>query len=131
MNGNVINVVEDCTRASNESRTTFPEVVSRLSESGVERYHADLVRAENTFFMPDGTFHSVASASPYQPAERFSAPGVEQAIRAIQARQIDYREFCRRISAAGCVGYFVSLTGRSAHYYGRGNEFHVEQFPSR
>jgi len=63
------------------------------------------------------------------PARAFSAAGVDAAVRAIQAQKIQYREFCERIAAAGCVGYTVSLTGRRAVYYGRTGESHVEMFP--
>ncbi len=31
--------------------------------------------------------------------------------------------------AAGCVGYFVQITGRRVIYFGRSGESHVEQFP--
>jgi uncharacterized protein YbcV (DUF1398 family) len=54
---------------------------------------------------------------------------VEQAVRATQRGEIRYREFCRRIAAAGCVGYFVSLAGRRAVYYGRTIDTYVERFP--
>ena len=62
-------------------------------------------------------------------AREFSAEGVEKAVRAIQRQQIAYREFCRLIADAGCVGYFVSLAGRRAVYYGRTGDEHVEWFP--
>jgi uncharacterized protein YbcV (DUF1398 family) len=59
----------------------------------------------------------------------FSAEGVAHAVGATQAGQIKYRAFCRQIAAAGCAGYFVSLPGRRAVYYGRTGETHVEHFP--
>jgi uncharacterized protein YbcV (DUF1398 family) len=58
----------------------------------------------------------------------FSAEGVEKAVRANQRQEIAYREFCRLIAGAGCVGYFVSLAGRRAVYYGRTGDEHVEWF---
>jgi uncharacterized protein YbcV (DUF1398 family) len=61
--------------------------------------------------------------------EDFSAEGVEKAVRAIQRQEIGYRKFCRLIADAGCVGYFVSLTGRRAVYYGRTGDEDVEWFP--
>ena len=63
-------------------------------------------------------------------ASGFLAEGVEKAVRAIQRQDIAYREFCRRIADAGCVGYFVSLAGRRAVYYGRAGDEHVEWFPA-
>lgn len=124
-------VMEACTRASDEERVTFGEVVGQLMAAGVERYHADLLRAEKTYYMPDGQSHRTpnhALAAP--PAIAFSAAGVDAAVRAIQQGRIRYREFCARIAAAGCVGYIVSLAGRRAVYYGRTGDAHVEPFPA-
>jgi uncharacterized protein YbcV (DUF1398 family) len=125
------NVFEECTRASDEERITFPEVVGKLMAIGAERYHTDIVRSEKTYYMPGGESHVVpnhATAAP--PATRFSATGVAAAVRAIQGGQIRYMEFCNRISEAGCVGYIVSLAGRCAVYYGRTGESYVEPFPN-
>jgi uncharacterized protein YbcV (DUF1398 family) len=124
-------VMAECSKGSDENRMSFPEVVARLSAIGVERYHADLSRAEKTFYMPDGASFIAASKPVTGVAARdFSADGVSAAIQAIQQRQIDYMEFCRRIVAAGCVDYTVSLTGRRAIYSGRTGDFHVERFPA-
>lgn len=120
----------EATAASDGERISFPEVVALLAAAGVERYHADLVRAERVFYRPDGESVMVAAhvlAAP--PAPAFSAEGVMAAIGAIQQGQIRYREFCARIAASGCVGYLVSLAGRRAVYYGRTGETHVEYFP--
>lgn len=130
MKSDVIAVIEECTKASDEARLTFPEVVARLAAAGVERYHADLQRAEKTYYLPDGASHVAVSASVAAvPAEIFSAAGVDAAVRAVQARAIDYKAFCERIVEAGCVGYLVSIAGRRAVYYGRSGETHVEPFP--
>ncbi len=131
MNANVRDVMEECTRASDEERVTFGEVVMKLIEAGVERYHADLLRAQKTYFLPNGESLVVAGAPVAGKApSAFSAAGVEAAVRAIQGRAIQYKEFCERIVAAGCVGYFVSLAGRRAVYYGRTGETYVEPFPA-
>jgi uncharacterized protein YbcV (DUF1398 family) len=105
-------------------------VVARLAAAGVERYHADLQRAEKTYYLPDGASY-VASNAPIAavPAAAFSAAGVDAAVRAVQARAVDYKGFCERIVEAGCVGYLVSIAGRRAVYYGRSGETHVEPFP--
>jgi uncharacterized protein YbcV (DUF1398 family) len=124
-------VMEECTRISDEERVTFGEVVGRLMEAGVERYHADLLRADKIYYMPDGETHRTPNhALPAAPAMAFSAEGVEKAVRAIQQGRIKYREFCARIAEAGCVGYIVSLAGRRAVYYGRTGDSHVEPFPA-
>ena len=130
MNTETRDTMLECTLASDEERITFPEVVGKLMAAGVERYHADLLRAEKTYYMPDGETLVVPSAvSDGTPPPAFSAAHVESAIRAIQSGTIKYKTFCRDIVAAGCVGYFVSLTGRRAVYYGRTGDMHIELFP--
>lgn len=130
MNAHVKQIVQECTTGSDQERLSFPEVVARLMEAGIERYHADLRRAEKTYYLPTGeSFVTPAEAVDGEPAQAFSAAGVEAAVRAIQARSIAYGEFCARIMDAGCVGYLVSLAGKRAVYYGRTGEMHVERFP--
>lgn len=120
----------ECTEASDQERITFGEVVGRLIEGGVERYHADLLRDEKIYYMPDGHSHLVACAAiGVRPADAFSPEDVSAAVRAIQAGKIKYRTFCRQIMEAGCVGYLVSIQGKRAVYYGRSGETYVEPFP--
>jgi uncharacterized protein YbcV (DUF1398 family) len=129
MEPHVKDVVREMTRASDEERIVFPDVVKALMEASIERYHANLIDGTRTYYMPDDSFEVVDGDKPCTPAQIFSAKGVEQAVRAIQRGEIKYREFCERVAAAGCVGYFVSITGRRAHYYGRTSEYYVEMFP--
>lgn len=131
MDAHVKDIVRECTVRSDENQISFPEVVAKLAEAGVERYHADLIRAEKTYYMPNGeTEVTPAEAVSAAPTGQFSAAGVEAAVRAIQTQAIDYTEFCNRIAAAGCVGYFVTLAGRRAVYYGRTGDEYVERFPT-
>lgn len=123
--------IMECTTASDEDRMAFPEVVARLLSVGIERYHADLVRGEKTYYLPDGRSRVLPTrqlAAP--PAPAFSPTGIEAAVRAIQAGRIGYGSFCAAIAAAGCVGYTVSLAGRRAVYSGRTAESFVEPFPA-
>ncbi|MGE0024361.1 MAG: DUF1398 domain-containing protein [Hyphomicrobium sp.] len=132
MDAHARRVVEECTEASSAATMKFPEIVGRLIDAGVEHYRADLLRGEIAYFMPDGSSHIVPSAalSMTMPAEAFSAPGVEKAVRASQAGEIDFKRFCMEVAAAGCIGYLVSFPGRRVVYYGRTAETHVEPFPS-
>jgi uncharacterized protein YbcV (DUF1398 family) len=131
MQENVIRIMQECTDASDHERISFPEVVMKLMQAGVERYHADLLRAEKIYYLPSGESHRVQAAQiEAVPAMVFTADDVAAAVRAIQTRQIKYREFCERIAQAGCVGYMVSLTGRRAVYYGRSGDSYVEPFPA-
>lgn len=130
MHADIIAVLEECTSGSDQERLTFPEVVAKLMAAGIERYHADLQRSEKIYYLPDGTSHlTPAHVVDESVAIAFDASGVDAAVRAIQAGQIRYIEFCRRILRAGCVAYIVSLAGRRAVYYGRTGETHVELFP--
>ncbi len=130
MDADIKRVVIECTRESDEEASPFPEIVARLIAAGVERYHADLVRSEKTYYLPDGQTEVVPCHAVDVPAaDGFHAADVEAAVRASQTRAIGYREFCRRVMRAGCVGYQVSLAGRRAVYYGRTGQTHVEHFP--
>ncbi|HVP85494.1 MAG TPA: DUF1398 family protein [Rhizomicrobium sp.] len=130
MNTQTHDVLVECTEGSSNERITFPEVVGKLIAAGVERYTADLTRAEKTYYLPNGENETLKMYAVSQtPAERFSADGVEAAVRASQQQKIKYRGFCERIAQAGCVGYMVSLAGKRAVYYGRTGETHVEMFP--
>lgn len=130
MQSYVKDVVHECTKASDESRVTFGEVVMALTSAGIERYHADLVRAEKTYYLADGASECVSNEAVVADiAPVFSAEGVEAAVRSIQAGKIDYKTFCARIMASGCVGYQVSIAGRRAVYYGRTADSHTEWFP--
>ena len=60
----------------------------------------------------------------------FSAAAVEAAVRQSQRNEHTYAEFVQKTMAAGCVGYFVQITGKQALYFGRQGEVHVEKFPS-
>jgi uncharacterized protein YbcV (DUF1398 family) len=129
MDRHVRDAVVEATRASDEERVTFGEVVMKLMQAGIERYHADLLRGEKTYYLPNGESEVVAGERfGAAPAREFSAAGVDAAVREIQAG-IQYRAFCARIAHAGCVGYHVSLAGQRAVYYGRTADCHVEWFP--
>lgn len=130
MQETVKSVIEACTRGSDEERMSFPEVIQNLHAVGVERYHADLVRGEKTFYLPAGDSIVVEAAPLHsQPASAFSATDTQAAVRAIQGQQIGYKEFCERIAAAGCTSYIVSLVGRRVVYFGRSAESFVEPMP--
>lgn len=138
MNETQQSVIRECTARSAAGTISFGDVVGRLMEAGVERYHADYCRRENTFYMPDGSSLVVAMAdgdatsadlAPPPIAAAFSARDVEAAIRCAQRGEIMYPEFVRLTTEAGCVGYFVQLSGRCVQYFGRNGEQHVEPFP--
>lgn len=123
--------IRECARLSFAGEITFPEVVRRLAAEGVERYHADLVGLETSYY--DATELLEKKELPLEGAppvaERFSEEGVHRALAAVQGGEIDYPEFLRRILAAGTVAYTVFFPGRRVLYAGRDGGFHVEPFP--
>ena len=124
--------VIECTRASEENRMSFPEIVKSLMEAGIESYFCDFRRATKTYYLPSGEFFDI-------PAEKiavgtggeFDVPRVRAAIGEAQANRPDYayKGFCEKVVSAGCVGYIVSFPGRRAVYFGRTAQTHVEMFP--
>lgn len=130
MDDRVKTTMRDCSKISDQGTKPFGEVVAMLMSVGVERYHADLVRSEKTYYLPDGESETVTNDRVgTTPSTTFSAKGVEAAVRAVQAGTIDYKTFCETVMTAGCVGYLVSMAGRRVIYYGRTGDSHVEWFP--
>lgn len=130
MDTRIKNIVSECSKGSDDATLSFPQVVGKLMEVGIERYSVDLVRHEKIFYLPDGDSVSLkATPVAKEPAQDFSASGVQSAIRQSQAGKITYLEFCELVKEAGCTFYMVSLKGRRAVYSGRSGENHVELFP--
>ncbi len=124
-------VLKECETLAFQNKLSFPEVVKRLIETGVERYCADLVRLEKFYYSADG--QTLTETMPLEDAPKiggpFEAAQVQEAIRAIQQGKIDYPEFLKRIMKAGVVYYDVFVGGRRVIYTGRAGDFHVEHFP--
>src|SRR5262249_9989551 len=120
----------DVVRGTITGEIHFPQVVERLSAIGVERYHTDYTRHEKTFYLANG--ESLVVTLPLGPqtiAASFSAKDVESAVRQSQRGEHTYVDFIRKTMAAGCIGYFVQISGRRVQYFGRNGEIHTELFP--
>jgi uncharacterized protein YbcV (DUF1398 family) len=129
MNSEQMSVAKECAVLSATGKIHFGEVVGRLMRAGIERYHADYSRMENTYYTPDGGSVVVPMAHERgEIADKFSAAGVEAAVRQAQRGEIMYPEFTRQALASGCVGYFVQITGKCVQYFGRKGEIHTEWF---
>lgn len=101
-----------------------------LAEVGVEGYLVDLRTAKQAYYPQSGdtsTLEAEKTGCVIAPA--FAAAGMESAVRQSQAGEHTYREFLRKVKAAGCRAYMVSMLGRRAVYFGRTGETHVEHFP--
>jgi uncharacterized protein YbcV (DUF1398 family) len=129
MQSDVRSVLYECTTGSDEERLTFPQLIARLSQIGVEGFYADLRRGEKTYYLSMGNNHVVQTAAVGMAlASTFSVSEVRSAVRAVGCREITYLKFCELLAAAGCVGYFVSLRGQRIVYYGKRGDSLVEQF---
>jgi uncharacterized protein YbcV (DUF1398 family) len=125
-------IIDECHVANFSDRDMpFPDVARRVAGAGVRFYRADLLRLETTWYDSAGETHTTPLPLADAPAiaMTFSAPEVVAALRAVQSRQIDYREFLRRIMRAGATSYCVFLRGRRAMYFGQDGDVYVEGFP--
>ncbi len=130
MNQEQTQIIQGCIAAAVTGELNFPEIVGKLSEIGVERYHADYSRHEITYYLPDGDSLAVAVSHPTcSTAVQFIPSAVEDAVRQSQRNQHSYFDFILKTQAAGCVGYVVHIAGRRVIYFGRNGDSHVEHFP--
>lgn len=130
MNSEQTTAVNQCAELSALGKLHFGEVVARLIQAGIERYHADYSRMETTYYTPDGDSCVVPMNHPRMPiAGDFSPAGVQDAVRQAQLGRIMYPQFTQQVLAAGCVGYFAQITGQCVQYFGRKGELHTEWFP--
>lgn len=130
MNTEQTRIARDCAALSASGKIHFGEVVERLSAAGIERYHADYTRMETTYYTPQGGSCVVPlHHNPTPIGAAFSKAQIESAVRQAQRGEIMYPEFTRLALEAGCVGYFVQVTGQRVQYLGRKGEIHTEWFP--
>ena len=130
MNSDQIKIAQDCAELSAAGTINFGEIIGRLKGADIERYHADYSRMETTYYTSSGGSCVVPMELESAPiAETFSAAQVEAAVRQSQRGEIRYQQFTRQALAAGCVGYFVQITGQCVQYFGRDGEVHTEWFP--
>jgi uncharacterized protein YbcV (DUF1398 family) len=111
---------------------TFPEVVGRLLQAGVEYYHVDYVARRKAFYAAGGSAVTVTPIDyeglPEVPPD-FDPAAVQAAILDSQRHGQLYRDFTRRVMAAGVLGYFAFLRGKRVTYLGRSGDQHTEWFP--
>ena len=135
-NQETIAVLHECSERSVAGNITFPEVIGKLMEVGIESYHADLYRREKTYYAADGDSHvesetgldaKVFNAGAV--AKELHPNSVKETLRQIQHKEIDYQQFLRGILSAGVANYCVYLTGKRAVYIARNGDEYVERFP--
>lgn len=124
-------IVNEAARATLDGTLPFPEIVGRLIGTGVESYHVDYAGLRKTFYGTDGAQVVVPIACEGLPAiaAEFDITAVRAAILDSQQHGQKWRDFSRRVTAAGVQGYFAFLRGRRVTYYGRTGDQHTEWFP--
>ena len=63
MNAEQTQVIQGCAQGALTGEIAFPEIVGRLAEISVERYHADYSRQEITYYLSDS--NSLVVATPH------------------------------------------------------------------
>ena len=125
-----IQLIHDVSIATQRGEMTFPQVVARLLEAGVESYLVDFASGRKTYYLANGGAHTESMILELCPvAADFSPAGLVAAVRSAQADTVRYPEFVRRATAAGTVVYWAFLTGKRVIYFGRKGEQHIEEFP--
>ena len=123
-------VMHEVAVETQQGRLTFPQVVGKLLEVGVESYRIDFATGKKTHYLASGETHTEAMILKMDAiAEEFSGDGIVAAIRGAQADTVRYPEFVKRATAAGVIGYWAFLTGKKVVYFGRKGEMHIEEFP--
>jgi uncharacterized protein YbcV (DUF1398 family) len=111
---------------------SFPEVVGNLLRAGVGFYHVDYLARRKSFYSTDGSavvvmpidYEGLPNVAP-----EFDVAAVKAAILDSQRHGQRYRDFTRRVMAAGVQGYFAFLHGKRVTYLGRQGDQHTEWFP--
>ncbi|BCS54418.1 DUF1398 family protein [Geobacter sp. SVR] len=124
-------IVAETARATLSGIISFPEVVRRLTETGIEYYHVDYIALRKSFYSATGDV--VTTPINYEDlppvAADFDAVGLRAAIWDSQHQGQHYRDFTRRAMEAGVQGYIAFLRGQRVTYWGRGGDQHTEWFP--
>ena len=122
-------IAEECSQLSDNEQITFPEVVKRLMDAGIDSYYVDLVAHTKIFYADNQSYSVKGQHHPAPIADNFSAQDVVAAIRQIQQGAIKYQTFLKKIMEAGTLSYHVFIKGRKAMYLGKKGEMHIEEFP--
>lgn len=125
-------LAETCQTAAETGAMAFPEILAALAGGGFEGYLVDYRARTTTYYLETGEAHAVPLPDHGAVAAAFDAAIVAAAVREAQAGGpgYTYRGFSRKVTAAGCAGYLVTLSGRRVVYFGRTGETHVETFPT-
>lgn len=123
-------LIEEIAKSSHDGKINFLQQVEKLEAEGLEAYYVDLVRGEWRYYMTSGESHIIKTHEDFpQATEKFTAEQIQQALRQVQTKQINYGQFLGQILRAGCPAYAVYIKGRQVIYFGRRGEMHIEKMP--
>lgn len=123
-------IIQSVFEQSNSGEIHFGQVIQQLLQANVESYFVDYRTGETTYYFSNGeSVRYIFDAHSPSIAQTFDAIKVKQAILGAQAGKIMYPEFKTLTHAAGCIGYFVWVSGKKVDYLGRLGELHSEYFP--
>lgn len=124
-------IIAEAAKRTLDGTMSFPDVVRRLIEAGVEYYHVDYVTRRKTFYGTAGDAAVTAIDFEHLPdvAEDFDLAALRANILDSQQHGQKFRDFSRRAMEAGTQGYFAFLRGQRVTYFGRQGDQHTEWFP--
>lgn len=123
-------IIQQVFEQSNTGSIHFGQVIQQLITAQVESYFVDYRRGESTYYLSNGdTVRHSFDTHPEQIAQTFDGLQVKAAIIGAQSGKVMYPEFKQLTYAAGCIGYFVWISGKKVDYLGRNGEVHTEHFP--
>lgn len=133
MNEHQISTAKVALASAYDATMDFPMIVGTLIAAGFEGYTVDYRRNTCVYYLPNGqNIELPLPLDDVNVASQFVGEAVKAEIREAQngTPGYTYKEFCRKVKAAGCAGYIVSFSGRRVLYFGRTAETHVEHFPT-
>lgn len=123
-------IITECKMLSLEGKITFPEVIKRLSATGVERYTCDLVGLKTYYYSIDNLTFTLDMPIDLPEVSRiFDGASIKHALNEIQQGKSIYPDFLKTIAVAGCSHYEVYFNGKKALYFGRAGSHYIEYFP--
>lgn len=117
--------------ATLHAEKSFPQIVGKLIEAGVEFYHVDYLALRKTFYSGEGAVMSLPIPIEGLPqiAADFDAAALLANILDSQQNGQSWRDFTLRAMNGGVQGYFAFLRGQRITYFGRQGDQHTEWFP--
>ena len=133
MKQDTIDIIEQGIQATYKGEMGFLDWVKILLGAGIERYYADLVARQVTYYATDGSVYTAKLPHPTAATSGviFSEEDIKNGLLANQRGEIIYPGFLSCALKAGVVNYTVFLLGKQAHYIGGKGEIYIQHFPQQ